>query len=267
MPRRKRPLVRHAGITAFSVALAFGALLAPAASAANTRVSIAYYKWSNKEVRIDLGEKVTWDWLGPDLAHSVTGISANDSQWDSDPHTDAPYHPAGYSYTLQFDQPGTYVFQCKLHPFVRGEVVVSDVPGDPDSDPGPQPPLNIDVTRPAVSKAKLRARVARGAAGAPLSVRLSEKGRLEAQYYRLRGGGRSYAGYATWKVKRGANQLRLGARWKHFEAQPGHYEAVLRATDAAANESKPVTVRFAIVRELRLAGAPRPSTLRGSPSA
>jgi plastocyanin len=228
--------------------LVLAALLAPAASATNTRVSIAYYKWSIKEVHIDLGEKVTWDWLGPDLAHSVTGISENDLQWDSDPHTDAPFHRPGYSYTLQFSQPGTYTFQCKLHPFVRGEVIVSDVPGDPNSDPGPQPPLNIDVTQPVISETSLAGVRPRRGKGIPLKISLSEKGRLEAQYYRLVGGKRRYAGYGTWKVKRGVNQLRLGARWKHFEAQPGRYQAVLRATDPSANESKPVTVGFAIAR-------------------
>jgi plastocyanin len=246
MARSKRTSFRYAGITAFSLLLLLSAALAPAALATNTRVSIAYYKWSNEEVHVDLGEKVTWDWLGPDLAHSVTGISANATQWDSDPHTDAPFHQPGYSYTLQFNQPGTYVFQCKLHPVVRGQVIVSDVPGDPNSDPGPQPPLNVDVTRPVLSKVKPGAREVRGATGIPLGVRLSEKGRLEAQYYRLAGGKRGYAGFKTWKVKAGTNHLRLGARWKHFEARPGRYEAVLRASDAAANESKPARVRFTI---------------------
>lgn len=221
---------------------------ASTASAINTRVSIAYYRWSNREVHIDLGEEVTWDWLGPDLAHSVTGISQNDLQWDSDPHTDAPFHRAGYSYTLQFEQPGTYVFQCKLHPFVRGEVIVSDAPGDPSSDPGPQPPLNIDVTRPVLSGAKLAKPDGRGSSGIPLKIVLSEKGRLEAQYRRLVGRERSYVGYGTWTVKQGTNRLRLGARWKHFKARPGRYEAVLRATDASANESKPVKLRFSIGR-------------------
>lgn len=224
------------------VALSF----ASTASATSTRVSIAYYRWSSKEVHIDLGEKVTWDWLGPDLAHSVTGISPNATQWDSDPRTDAPFHPAGYSYTLQFDQPGTYVFQCKLHPFVRGEVVVSDLPGDPNSDPGPQPPLNIDVTRPVINRTSLARVLPREGRGVPLQIVLSEKGRLEAQYYRLLAGKRKYAGYATWKVSKGTNRLRLGARWKHFKALPGRYEAVLRATDASANESKPARLRFSI---------------------
>lgn len=238
---------RIAGRSAFAALLALAALLPATAGAVNTRVSIAYYKWSNPEVHIDLGEKVTWDWLGPDLAHSVTGISANAKQWDSDPHTDAPYHRAGYSYTIQFNQPGTYLFQCKLHPFVRGNVVVSEVPGDPNSDPGPQPPLNIDVTPPKLSGVALAKHRAQGGAGVPLAVRVSEKGHLEAQYYRLTaGGGRAYAGFAHWKTRAGANHVKLGARWKRFSAQPGRYQAVLRASDGAANESKPVTRSFVI---------------------
>lgn len=223
------------------------AVLAPAAGAVNTRVSIAYYKWSNPEVHVDLGEKVTWDWLGPDLAHSVTGVSANAKQWDSDPHTDAPFHRAGYSFTIQFNQAGTYTFQCKLHPFVRGNVVVSDVPGDPNSDPGPQPPLNIDVTPPKLSGVVLAKHRAKGGAGVPLTAKTSEKGHLEAQYYRLAPGGkRGYAGFARWKTRAGVNHLKLGAKWKRFPALPGRYEAVLRASDGSANESKPVTRSFAI---------------------
>jgi len=40
--------------------------------------------------------------------------------------------------------------------------------------------------------------------------------------------------------------LELGARWKHFRARPGRYLAVLRATDRAANTSKPVVKAFTI---------------------
>lgn len=227
--------------------LSLAAMAFPAAAGAvNTRVSIAYYKWSSPEVHVNLGEKVTWDWLGPDLAHSVTGISANSRQWDSDPHTDAPFHRAGYSYTIQFNEPGTYTFQCKLHPVVRGNVIVSDVPGEPNSDPGPQPPLNLDVTPPKLGPLKLAKHRAQGSAGVPLSAKVSEKGHLEAQYYRLAPGGRTYAGFARWKTSAGINHLKLGARWKRFPAQPGRYEAVLRASDGSANQSKPMKLRFAI---------------------
>lgn len=222
-------------------------LTAPAASALNTRVSIANYAWSNPSVHVDLGETVTWDWLGPDLAHSVTGISANDGGWDSDPGTDAPAHRAGDTFTLQFTQPGTYLFQCKLHATVRGEVVVSASPGNPGSDPGPQPPLNLDVKAPTLGSIALRRQRISGARGTGFSAQISERGSLDAEYYRLNSRGkRTYSGYKVWETFIGINHLTLAARWKHFKARPGRYEVVLRATDTANNVSKPVTKRFEI---------------------
>lgn len=183
------------------------ALVAAApAGALNTRVSIANYRWSNPAVQINLGEKVTWDWLGPDLAHSVTGISPNDLQWDSDPGTDAPSHRAGESFTLQFNLPGTYLFQCKLHSFVRGEVIVADVPGDPNSDPGPQPPLNIDVKPPTLGGVALKNRKFKGTKGTGLSAQISDRGTLDAEYYRFNAKGkRVYNGYKTWRTFIGVN--------------------------------------------------------------
>jgi plastocyanin len=223
-------------------------LLTGIASASNTRVSIADYRWSNPALQIDLGEKVTWDWLGPDLAHSVTGISANALQWDSDPGTDAPAHRAGDSFTLQFNQPGAYLFQCKLHSFVRGEVIVSSVPGDPNSDPGPQPPLNIDLTPPTLGGISLRAKRFKGTKGVALSAQISDRGILDAEYYRFNSKGkRVYNGYKTWTTFIGINRIALGGRWKHFRAKPGSYEAVLRATDSSENVSKPVKKRFTIL--------------------
>ena len=217
------------------------------AGAANTRVSIANYAWSQPQVHVDLGEKVTWDWLGPDLAHSVTGISANDLQWDSDPGTDAPAHRAGDSFTLQFTQPGEYFFQCKLHAAVRGEVVVSAVPGDPGSDPGPQPPLNLDLKPPTLGSLSMPKQRAGGPGGLGFSVQISERGSLEAEYYRFNSKGRRvYNGFDRWQAFIGINRLRLGARGKHFRARPGRYLAVLRATDEAANVSKPLRRRFSI---------------------
>jgi plastocyanin len=220
---------------------------APAATAANTRVSISNFAWSSGEVHVDLGEKVTWDWIGPDLAHSVTGISANARQWDSDPTTDAPEHRPGDSYTVQFTQPGTYTFECKLHAFVRGEVVVSPTPGDPNSDPGPQAPLKIDVVRPTLGGVALKRSSFRGEKGVKTTAHISERGTLEANYFRFNSKGkRVYNGYATWKAFIGINRFALGALAKHFKAKPGRYLAVLRTTDLSANASKPVKKRFAI---------------------
>jgi plastocyanin len=230
------------------LALFLGILAAVPAEAANTRVSIANYAWSRPQVQIDLDEKVTWDWLGPDLAHSVTGISANDLQWDSDPGTDAPVHQAGDSYTLQFNQPGTYLFQCKLHASVRGEVIVSSTPGNPNSDPGPQPPLNVDVKPPTLGSITLKSQRFKGTKGVALSAQISDRGMLDAEYYRFNWKGkRVYNGYKTWQTFIGVNHLKLGVRGKHFRAKPGRYEVVLRATDTANNVSKPVKKRFEIL--------------------
>jgi plastocyanin len=232
---------------ATGVVFALFLALASSASAANTRVSIADYAWSNPAVQIDLGEKVTWDWLGPDLAHSVTGVSANDLQWDSDPSTDAPSHRPGDSFTVQFAQPGVYQFQCKLHAFVRGEVIVSETPGDPNSDPGPRAPLNLDVKRPTLGGIRLRPPHFRGRSGTTMTAAVSERGTLDGEYYLLRPGGkRTYNGYKVWKTFIGLNRFALGAPWKHFKARPGRYEVVLRATDQSNNTSKPVTKRFTI---------------------
>jgi plastocyanin len=245
-----RRLIGPTGGIALTFALSAVTLLAFAqpAGATNTRVSISNFAWSTPRVDLDLGEKVTWDWIGPDLAHSVTGISPNALQWDSDPTTDAPSHQPGDSYTLQFTQPGVYVFQCKLHSVVRGEVIVSPTPGDPNSDPGPQAPLNLDLKRPTLGGVALKRTRFRGKRGIATSARISERGTLDAEYYRLRPGGkRTYNGYQVDKTFIGINHLKLGARGKHFKASPASYEVVLRALDLAANPSKPVRKRFTIV--------------------
>jgi plastocyanin len=248
--RRVRTYRRIATISANAAALtAAAALVLPGVAAAdNTRVSIFDYQWSNKEVHVNLDEKVTWDWLGPDLEHSVTGISPNDLEWDSDPGTDVPHHRAGDEYTLEFTQPGTYLFQCKLHAWVHGEVIVADAPGNPLSNPGPQPPLNIDLTPPTIGDVKLAKTKFRGTKGTAMRASISEAGSLDAEYYRLDSKGhRVYNGYHEWATFLGINQIRLAPRRPHFKARPGRYLAVLRASDKSNNTSKPLTKSFEIL--------------------
>jgi plastocyanin len=219
-----------------------------AASAVNTRVAISNYEWSIKEVHINLGEKVDWEWIGPDLMHSVTGISPNALKWDSDPGSDVPMHEAGDEYVIQFTEPGEYLFACKMHPFVRGKVIVSDLPGEPDSSFGPKPPLRIDTTPPTLGDVALRRTKFSGAKGVQMKASISAGGSLDAEYYRLDSKGhRVYNGYREWDTFLGINHIRLAARWKHFKARPGHYVAVLRATDEMNNTSKPLTKAFTIL--------------------
>ena len=216
--------------------------MVPGALAANTRVSISDYAWAPAQVHIDLDEKVTWDWLGPDLAHSVTGTSANARQWDSDPRTDAPYHRPGFSYTIQFTQPGAYSFDLQTAPLRPRRSDRLEQSWRPQLRSRPAGAAEIDVKKPTLSKVALKHTRFSGSKGIGMSAKISERGTLEAEYYRTGAGGkRAYSGYSEWQVSSGVNKLKLGARWKHFKAAPGRYEAVLRATDRAANSSKPVT--------------------------
>ncbi|HVW46454.1 MAG TPA: plastocyanin/azurin family copper-binding protein [Solirubrobacterales bacterium] len=247
---------RLARVAALILCLA-GLLWPAAALATNTRVGISNYEWTIKEVHINLGEKVTWEWLGPDLMHSVTGVSPNAVQWDSDAGKSVPMHEAGDEYTIQFNEPGEYLFECKMHSFVRGKVIVSDVPGDPNSNPGPPLPLRIDLTPPTVGEVKLHKTKLSGTKGTQMEASISEGGSFEAEYYRLNSKGRRvYNGYQEWDTYVGINRFRLAARWKHFKARPGRYVAVLRATDESNNTSKPVTKSFTIL------GPPPPPTRR-----
>jgi hypothetical protein len=115
--------------------------------------------------------------------------------------------------------------------------------------------LKIDVKKPTLSKVALKHSRFAGQKGVDMSAKISESGTLEAEYYRTGARGkRTYSGYGEWRVSAGLNHLPLGAHWKHFRAAPGRYEAVLRATDRAANTSAPVTRRFVIAAARRVPG-------------
>ena len=47
---------------------------------------------------------------------------------DTDPNSNIPHHDLGYKFQIDFNQPGTYTFHCKLHPSVGGTVNVSAAP-------------------------------------------------------------------------------------------------------------------------------------------
>lgn len=223
-------------------------LLAAPASADNRRIAISDYAWSDAEIEIDLGERVTWYWVGPDLMHSVSGESANAAAIDSDPGTNQPRHDLGDTFQVTFDQPGTYRLNCKLHTTVKGTVTVSNTPGDPVSEPDPVPPLRVDRTPPRLRGVALAAKVF-GRRGTSLRFALGERSRVSAEIFRLSPRGRrSFAGYRTWKGYIGPNGVRFGGRSAHFRPRPGRYEAVVLATDEANNASTQRRLRFTIRR-------------------
>lgn len=224
------------------------AVAAPRADAANRRVAISNYQWSEPELQVDLGEHVTWYWVGPDVVHSVTGTSDNARGLDSDPNNNLPNHPVGDSFELSFDQPGVYSFQCKLHSTVRGTVTVSGDPGDPGAEPDPVPANRVDLQPPRIRRLSLPAARLPGTGG-QLHFWLGERAKVDADYYRVGPGGeREFAGWGKWSGYVGLNEIRFGGRAKHFDARPGRYVAELRATDRDNNVSDPRRLRFEIRR-------------------
>lgn len=244
----------HAMVAAGIAALLLAAALAGPAQAANTRISISDFKWS-KDAQIDLGESVTWDWIGPDTQHSVSGLPTNATQWDSDPGGVRP-HPLGDTFKVTFDQPGVYTFQCKLHNSVRGTVTVSSDPGDPGSDPGPQPELNFDLVPPNLTGPYLtRSRLGPNGKGTGMQFGINEKGTVSADYYRLirRGKGRrarwvsKFMGFDEWTTHVGLNTINFARRSESFPAGPGRYFSNVYATDESFNSGPTFRMKFIIV--------------------
>jgi plastocyanin len=244
---RRQPLSAIRSAAAATAAAALALLAAGPAHAADARVAIGHYHWSHAVVHVDLGQHVTWYWVGPDTEHSVTGISANDLSEDSDPGR-LPNHRVGSTFALSFSQPGVYQFQCKLHPVVHGEVVVSATPGDPGDDPDPIPKPNIDLRRPTLSGLFLSPAAFRARAGATLNLALDDPSLIDAEIWHVAHGHRStYAGWRTWHAHIGFNYLGFGTRSRHFRPAPGRYVAFVRATDLFSNVSATHRIAFRIL--------------------
>jgi plastocyanin len=244
----RRLALRRGRRTVVGIAAVAAALLATGtARAADAKVAIGHYRWSKPVVHVDLGQHVTWYWVGPDTMHSVTGISANDAGEDSDPHNSQPDHRLGATFRLSFSQPGVYQFQCKLHPVVRGEVIVSGASGNPLDDPDPVPRLNVTLLHPTLTETFLAVRRFRGA-GTTLNLALDDPSFIDAEIWHVSHGHRStYAGWQRWRAHIGYNYLPFGARTRHFRPAPGRYVAFLQATDLFNNVSRIRRVSFTIL--------------------
>lgn len=239
-----RQLIRLAAVAASLTVIAVA--LAPAAEASNRRISISNYQWSDKDIHLDLGEHVTWYWVGPDTMHSVTGDSPNTLGLDSDTGISLPHHNIGDSYRVDFAAPGTYSFVCKLHSTVRGTITVSNTPGDPASEQDPVPKSEVDLQPPRMRQIQLTKNPIRGRGG-QLQFAFDDRGKIDADYYKIDAGGtRHFAGWAKWKAYIGLNEIRFGGRGDHFRAQPGRYVAELRGTDSNGLVSEPRKLNFKI---------------------
>ena len=89
---------------------------ASAAAGAGQKVSIKNFAFNPASVTAALGEKITWT-NGDDAQHTVTfddasvGGSGNLNN--------------GSSFDLTIGKAGTYTYHCKIHPSMKGTVIIS----------------------------------------------------------------------------------------------------------------------------------------------
>jgi len=78
------------------------------------KISIINFQFTPAEVTIAPGESVTW--VNDDGAPH--GLEYNDGSSGKD------LLLPGESYNRRFDQPGTYDYNCSVHPYMTGRVIV-----------------------------------------------------------------------------------------------------------------------------------------------
>jgi plastocyanin len=111
------PLCAMMGILLTSpFTLAVCAQMAHAATAATegAKVSIANFAFTPEQITIAPGESVTWT--------NDDGAPHGLEFHDGAPGTDLLL--PGASFSRRFDRPGTYDYNCSVHPYMTGRVVV-----------------------------------------------------------------------------------------------------------------------------------------------
>jgi len=112
----RRRLIRMAVLAVGVVSFSLAAWTAPAASLETkaTKVSIVNFQFTPAEVTIAPGESVTWvnDDGAPHGLEYHDGSAGNDLLLP------------GASYNRRFDQPGIYDYNCSVHPYMTGRVIV-----------------------------------------------------------------------------------------------------------------------------------------------
>ena len=84
---------------------------------ADATVQVAGTAYSPASVTIDVGQSVAWHFADRGVGHNVVGLGAASTLLHSP--------MLGYGdYVQTFDEPGTYLYYCTLHPQMKGAVVV-----------------------------------------------------------------------------------------------------------------------------------------------
>jgi plastocyanin len=128
-------------------------LAAPATARADeTDVGIAFAAFGPPAVSVLSGDTVRWT----NVSVRIHTVNAVDGSWSSPDIVGSDY------FVHRFDTPGPVAYYCRIHPFMRGEVDVSNLLVDPPAAPaadgrpyplrgrsalGPQAPVTIQADR------------------------------------------------------------------------------------------------------------------------
>lgn len=110
----RRLWLRMAVLALVLVSFSFASSAALTAENKSVKISIINFQFTPAEVTIAPGESVTW--VNDDGAPH--GLEYNDGSSGKD------LLLPGESYNRRFDQPGTYDYNCSVHPYMTGRVIV-----------------------------------------------------------------------------------------------------------------------------------------------
>jgi len=227
--------MRRFAAVAVASALASGVLAGGASSHDGhgpIRASVGLYAFAPNEIRLVTGDLVNWVWDGPDTNHTVTADPGQAESFDSDPGVPAGSvtHSADDNYFYAFHRAGRFTYSCRVHPFMRGTIVVRD-------------PFKPVFSRFAVRPRRFCS--APGCRQGRLRILISESAVLRGRIQR-----RTQSGFRN--VRRvGPLQLRFGRSSRRIPVaglSPGSYRVAAVAIDFAGNRSKQVRAGFRIVR-------------------
>ena len=185
-------------------------------------------RWSPGDVRIAVGDSVTWRFEGTSLPHNVASTGTN---WSfQTPFDGAPK-------TFMFNAPGTYRFVCQAHAFTMNGLVRVGADGpepEPDVDalPNGSRAPGIDARPPVFDRVRVRRRTG----GARIRFRLSERARTVVRVKR--------SGRLVWRRAARGRRGTLVVR----DLAPGRYAVALRARDFGGNPSRIVRRSLAVYR-------------------
>jgi YVTN family beta-propeller protein len=91
---------------------------APAPRAGDAQIRVRGFAFGSNKVTVAAGHTVTWINDDP-VPHTATAQTTHGKLWDSGQVV------PGSSMTVTMSKPGTYVYQCDDHPFMRATVVVT----------------------------------------------------------------------------------------------------------------------------------------------